>query len=237
MRESLEALKSEEQRYRAFLASVQACFANAANLTQGDFPPIYAIKCRIKSDEHILAKLDRKKRQGIVITPENVFSHVTDYCGVRVIHIHMGQFEDIHNLIQKQLDNNDWVLHEKPVANFWDPDLESTYEKLGLIPRKRDTLYSSVHYLVKPRADVPMVCEIQVRTLFEEIWGEVDHSLNYPIATANGHCKRQLRVLSKLVCSGSRLVDSIFESHNETVDHNLAHVSPVKKNKVTRKRS
>ncbi|WP_315782452.1 hypothetical protein [Bradyrhizobium sp. SZCCHNPS1003] len=30
------------------------------------------------------------------------------------------------------------------------------------------------------RPDSPLSCEIQVRTLFEEIWGEIDHQLNYP---------------------------------------------------------
>jgi putative GTP pyrophosphokinase len=55
-----------------------------------------------------------------------------------------------------------------------------------------------------------VTCEIQVRTLFEEIWGEIDHTLNYPDTTASVACKEQLRVLAKLASTGTRLADAIF---------------------------
>ena len=42
-------------------------------------------------------------------------------------------------------------------------------------------------------------CEIQVRTLFEEIWGEIDHTINYPHSTESIACKEQLKVLTKLI--------------------------------------
>ena len=60
-----------------------------------------------------------------------------------------------------------------------------------------------------------IVCEIQVRTLFEEIWGEIDHTINYPKKTDSVACGEQLRVLAKLVSTGTRLADSIFRSHSE----------------------
>ena len=62
-----------------------------------------------------------------------------------------------------------------------------------------------------------MCCEIQVRTLFEEIWGEIDHAINYPVATESVACKEQLRVLAKLASTGSRLADSIFRSYGEYI--------------------
>ncbi len=58
-------------------------------------------------------------------------------------------------------------------------------------------------------------CEIQVRTLFEEIWGEIDHAINYPHSTESIACKEQLKVMTKLVSTGTRLADSIFRSHQE----------------------
>lgn len=53
-------------------------------------------------------------------------------------------------------------------------------------------------------------CEIQIRTLFEEIWGEIDHELNYPNPTESSVCREQLRVLAKVVGAGSRLVSAIY---------------------------
>ncbi|MCY1382839.1 hypothetical protein D9M69_709010 [compost metagenome] len=58
-----------------------------------------------------------------------------------------------------------------------------------------------------------VACEVQVRTLFEEAWGEIDHSINYPEPTARMASIEQLRVLSKLVSTGSRLADAIFKVH------------------------
>jgi len=63
---------------------------------------------------------------------------------------------------------------------------------------------------------------VQVRTLFEEIWGEVDHALNYPTPTETISCREQLKVLAKLVGAGSRLVDSIFKAAEGATPKRLA---------------
>lgn len=69
---------------------------------------------------------------------------------------------------------------------------------------------------MKPCNDRSFVCcEIQVRTLFEEIWGEIDHSINYPHPTQSVACKEQLRVLAKFISTGTRLADSIINTYNE----------------------
>ncbi|WP_408735753.1 hypothetical protein [Acetobacter malorum] len=94
-------------------------------------------------------------------------------------------------------------------AFTWDPEAKQFFEHFELDIVFRDTYYTSVHYLIKPRADSPICCELQVRTLFEEIWGEVDHRINYPKKTEDISCREQLMVLSKIVGAGSRLVDSI----------------------------
>jgi ppGpp synthetase/RelA/SpoT-type nucleotidyltranferase len=64
-----------------------------------------------------------------------------------------------------------------------------------------------------------MTAEIQVRTLMEEVWGEVDHTMNYPYPVESLACREQLKVLARVTSSASRLVDSIFAT---VADHNLA---------------
>ena len=104
----------------------------------------------------------------------------------------------------------DWYLVEQPIAYTWDPEYEKFFVDLGCRCERKDSFYTSVHFVVRPRQDSPLSCEIQVRTLFEEIWGEIDHSLNYPHPTTVASCQEQLRVLAKLVGAGSRLVTSIY---------------------------
>lgn len=63
-----------------------------------------------------------------------------------------------------------------------------------------------------------MRIELQVRTLMEEVWGEVSHSINYPVETASISCREQLRVLARISSGCTRLVDSIFSSYEESND-------------------
>ncbi len=75
-------------------------------------------------------------------------------------------------------------------------------------------MYSSVHYTVMPNKTKANVrAEIQVRTLSEEIWGEVDHRFNYSHAVDSVACGEQIKVLARVASSCTRLVDSIFASY------------------------
>src|SRR3990167_8373504 len=141
-------------------------------------------------------------------------AHLVD---VRVLLLHQRQFEPVHVELMKKIGSGDWTLYEAPKAYTWDPDSAAYFERLGIATQVKDSLYTSVHYVIQPKKDSDFSCEIQVRTLFEEIWGEVDHTLNYPAATENIACREQLRVLAKVVGAGSRLVDSIFSSAELTV--------------------
>lgn len=44
----------------------------------------------------------------------------------------------------------------------------------------------------------------------EEVWGEVDHSINYPHKSDSVACREQIRALARATSSATRLVDSIF---------------------------
>jgi ppGpp synthetase/RelA/SpoT-type nucleotidyltranferase len=44
----------------------------------------------------------------------------------------------------------------------------------------------------------------------EEVWGEVDHTLNYPHPTDSVPCREQIRALARSTSSATRLVDAIF---------------------------
>lgn len=78
-------------------------------------------------------------------------------------------------------------------------------------------MYTTVHYVVEANPRTQIRCEIQVRTLMDEVWGEVSHQVNYPTESPSSSCRDQLKVLARLTTGGTRLVDSIFKSHNETI--------------------
>lgn len=210
---------NEKYLFERFMNGIVDTFVLEPTLNQYGNPIIHTVKHRLKNVEHLKEKIQRKWDVENPLTPDNLFERVTDLAGVRVLHLYQDQFEAIHNLITKQIENGDWVYHENPVAYSWDPESRQYFEGLELTPKIKDSYYTSIHYVVKPKSDSNICCEIQVRTLFEEIWGEIDHTINYPSPTDNKACREQLRVLSKLVSTGTRLADSIFRTHMETFKH------------------
>ncbi|MEN5259312.1 RelA/SpoT domain-containing protein [Pseudomonas protegens] len=213
--EAVEAYKSEKHFFEKFLNGVVDSFRLEPSLNRYGNPLIYTIKSRLKDAEHLREKISRKWSDKDPITAENLFDKVTDLAGVRVLHLYQDQFPEIHSHVINQVEAGDWFLREAPIAYSWDPEASKFFESLGLKAVTRDTYYTSIHYVVSPRKSSTIYCEIQVRTLFEEIWGEIDHTINYPNPTSSRSCKEQLRVLSKLVSTGTRLADSIFRSQKE----------------------
>lgn len=212
-------LQDKENRFalESFLSQVEIFFLKNPILNNEPFPIIHSVKSRFKDPEHLRDKIIRKKQKGRVVEKSNLFQEINDLIGVRVLHLYQDQFCSIHEEILKKVnDMGDWSFVEEPKAYTWDPESKQHYEALEISTEVRDTYYTSVHYIVKPNNNKNSVCcEIQVRTLFEEIWGEIDHTINYPHNTESVACKEQLRVLSKLVSTGTRLADSIFRSFND----------------------
>lgn len=180
--------------------------------------PVHSLRKRLKDEDHLRNKILRKVEEGRDINSEVLFAEITDLAGIRVLHLHQEQFSEINKFILKKVKGKDWRLVEKPVAYAWDPESKAYFKGFNIRTEVKSSYYTSVHYLVSPPSDEDVVCEIQVRTLFEEAWGEIDHSINYPERTNNFASLEQLRVLSKLVSTGSRLADSIFKVHGMRED-------------------
>ena len=210
----IERFRANRHRLQLFGQSVAAFFEDHPEL-RADPSAVHSVKWRMKDEDHLRDKVKRKMADGKDITPDNLFQSVTDLAGVRVLHLHQAQFPDIHRQILKRVEEKDWILGEDPKAFSWDPESKTFFEGLGLVTEIRPTFYTSIHYLVRPNPDSPLCCEVQVRTLFEEIWGEIDHLLNYPDPSESVACREQLRTLAKLVGTGTRLTDSIVRSNDE----------------------
>lgn len=200
--------------FQRFLNAVVDSFMLEPKLNSYGKPVIHSIKHRLKDETHLQKKLERKSDQIDPILAENVFERITDLAGVRVLHLYQDQLPIIHSFIMGMVSSGDWSLNEKPIAYSWDPESQKFFESLNLEVKIKESYYTSIHYVVRPVNDDRVKCEIQVRTLFEEIWGEIDHTINYPEQSPSRATKEQLRVLSKLVSTGSRLADSIFRLDN-----------------------
>jgi len=200
---------------------------------------IHSVKFRIKDPSHLKDKLIRKyneaieKKKKFTITKDNLFVKINDLAGFRIIHLHTKQFEEIDKEIKRLLHDQKWIIVKKPTARTWDDESREYFKQIGIGVDKSPNLYTSVHYIIKPNSNTKITCELQVRTLMEEVWGEVDHTINYPHKSESLSCREQIKVLARVTSSSSRLVDSIFRTHNE---HEQNMLSKSVKEKVKKKK-
>lgn len=211
----IEKYRANKRLFELFLNNVESSFSSDRALNTGTPAVIHSMRRRLKDEGHLAAKIRRKADEGRSITSENLFYEITDLAGVRVLHLHQAQFSEIHKFIERKVKNKTWKLMEKPIAYTWDPESVDFFKGHRIRTSVKPSYYTSVHYLIAPANDeeTEVCCEVQVRTLFEEAWGEIDHSINYPEKTDKLANLEQLRVLSKLVSTGARLADSIFKIH------------------------
>lgn len=214
--ECIDVFRDNLLSIKVFGNSVRQFFAEHTGLNSGDLPPIHSLRTRLKSEAHLRDKIVRKKVQdNREITKDTLLREVTDLFGVRVLHLHLQQLATIDAAIKAYVDAGHLAFFEQPKAFTWDPETKPYFQGLNLDVVTRDTQYTSVHYVAKPNPASNITCEIQVRTLFEEAWGEIDHLLNYPNETDSVACSEQLRVMAKMVGASSRLAEAIFRSHSE----------------------
>ncbi len=177
---------------------------------------VHSVKSRIKSKDHLVEKVERKNGGGRNITEENLFSEVTDLVGVRVLILFPQHFKNIHAFIKYMVESKKWKFIEDPIAYTWDDDLRKFFDSVGIKNTEpkdsKETLYTSVHYVIKidNNEDDAPCCEIQVRTLLEEVFGEIDHKINYPKRCDDDVMRNLLKTLSKHVASGVKLSETIL---------------------------
>ena len=106
-------------------------------------------------------------------------------------------------------------IAEGPTAKTWDDETREYFQAIGMATEQSLTMYTSVHYVIASNSRTSYTCELQVRTLADEVWGEVDHTINYPHPSDSVECREQIKVLARVSSSCSRRVDSIFKSHEE----------------------
>jgi len=179
---------------------------------------VHSTKGRLKDPTHLEDKLLRKlaeakgKKRPFTISEKNLLYRITDLAGFRILHLHTEQIISIDRELRAVFKEYRFPLMEKPKARTWDDENRALFRRAGIRTIKSPKLYTSVHYVVQSNSSTKATCEIQVRTLAEELWGEVDHTLNYPHESLILSCREQIKVLARVTSSCSRLVDSIFRS-------------------------
>ncbi len=180
-----------------------------------DCQAVHSMRYRIKDTEHLIDKIIRKTIANTdrVFTVENYRKEIQDLGGIRVIHLYKHQNIDIHDFI---IAKNEFKLQEK--IAYLRPQEEHLEKpklsQLGFeirIPDGNEKIYSSLHYIFdESRGQQNYLFEIQVRTIFEEGWAEVDHHFNYPKRTNCSFTRDAIDNLNHAVFLCNNLASTVF---------------------------
>ncbi len=102
----------------------------------------------------------------------------------------------------------------------------------------RQSGYRSVHYLVELNftQDSTTIAEIQVRTIFEEGYGEIDHRLRYSHQEIPEILKSNLLLFNRIVGSADEMASLINTLNNELVDKSAEYEKIIKEQQEEIKR-
>ncbi|WP_444933581.1 hypothetical protein [Microbulbifer sp. JTAC008] len=168
--------------YKKNISSLNETAELLARILQG-CPQVHSVRWRVKDPEHLLEKIVRKRAAGSEkyqqIELNNYTEVITDLVGVRVLHLFKSEWFDIHSFILKN-----WTPLENVKAYIRQGDeggVVESYKENGCDVELHSSGYRSVHYIISTQPTLrKVVSEIQVRTIFEEGWSEIDHKVRYP---------------------------------------------------------
>lgn len=174
-----------------------------------DCEGVHSVRRRVKKPYHLIEKIIRKGKKyadrGICV--ENYKEIITDLIGIRVLHLFKDDWRSIHGDII-----NLWDTKETPQINIRRGDynlqeLKNSIYNMDCEIIVRDHGYRSIHYLigVPVTKQEEVLVEIQVRTVFEEAWSEIDHLMRYPYDVDNPVITEYLAIFNRIVGSADEM--------------------------------
>ena len=178
--ETLTAISLDYQRQGPQLKEYAAMLARVVQQYNG----VHSVRWRIKDSEHMLEKIVRKRaaksEKYLTINVENYYSIITDLIGIRALHLFKNEALAIDASIRE---NQLLIKSEQPLVYTRKGDTvpEDLFPKERFDHQEHPAGYRSVHYIIQAQPQKRQVyAELQVRTIFEEGWSEIDHQVRYP---------------------------------------------------------
>jgi len=163
----------------------------------------YAYKIRTKTEAKLIEKVSRKRQDD---KPDYCLERITDVVGLRLVALFRAEMADLFEGVLSAITHSNGI-YPNPFSQA-NPEEVIIYKGMNafdeMAPRLRDIAsricpgipikeepskegYSSVHLVARlnvkpvsaPSADYKVPIEIQIRSVFEDAWGEIDHKFGY----------------------------------------------------------
>lgn len=184
--------------YDAFAKKMQDLLKT---LVENENIPFHSITYRLKEKNSYLEKCNRKNY-------DNPIEEITDFAGIRIIAYTTADVDKICSIIESE-----FLIDELNSENKADL-LES--DKVG---------YLSVHYIAGLSENrlslkeysryIGLACEIQVRTLLQHAWAEIEHDRSYKFS---GVLPENINRRFHLIAGVLEMMDSEFQRLSDEID-------------------
>jgi ppGpp synthetase/RelA/SpoT-type nucleotidyltranferase len=173
-------------------------------LSDRDLTRIRSISGRVKSKRRTWRKIHHPRYEGRVNTVDDIADSIDDLVGLRVTCINLRDIE----MVQTALD----ALPRAPGTGLWlDPESVRDY-----VAKPKASGYRGWHVNLGIEVDdTPVVCELQVRSLLQDSWGELTHEETYSKA---GALPPLVDVLSTRMADLLAILDDIAEDLRTELD-------------------
>ena len=171
---------------------------------------VNSVKWRAKDPIHLIHKIIRKKKKPdnnpkyANIDVSNYKEIVTDLIGLRAIFIFKAHWSLVDEYIFKKLhvcpDNTITIYHASDDDLTFFPN-DSSVKKDGEVTynyklEKKESRYRSTHYTLQGEKHTGCKVELQVRSILDEAWGEIDHHIRYPDNEDDPELLRKMSILN-----------------------------------------
>ncbi|EMW0391262.1 RelA/SpoT domain-containing protein [Bacillus cereus] len=212
---SWESLLEIHNDYLSYKESLNATAEYLSNRLR-THPEAHTVRSRVKDPEHLMDKIirkiirEKKRDTNYKIDISNYKTEITDLIGIRVLHLYKDQAAPIDKFIR-----DNWNLQETCTIYYREGDYSKQEEhenNESFNFKVHPCGYRSWHYLISSQATKDVhIAEIQVRTIFEEGWSEIDHQLRYPNHINDESLTKQLLVLNRVAGSADEMATVIRE--------------------------
>jgi len=199
------------------ISNIEDIFANARDQEK---IPIYMTRSRVKSYESSYLKTKRKQKTDI--------GQITDLLGIRVLCLFKQDIFEVYDFLLRHLNNNSKELTEVIIYhNEEKNEYKNLFQEIINIKKHKNVefefvadkgSYQSIHitgYLTcETDSSISLPFELQLRTLLQDVWGELEHKLSYK-KNPHSFIIQSFDLLARDLQTNDMLLSNLYDLSNQ----------------------
>lgn len=214
-----EFYRKHEKKMSVVANGIEIELARKRDSDNRKYTPIYVTRTRVKNPDSLYLKTKMKGDRNSIL-------EYTDLIGIRVLtlfeNLILELFKQVINVIISTTENE---IQEIQVYGMKDDNfrkyIDSANLKINKFPpsAKKDSGYKSIHIIALYQGidNVKYPVEFQLRTLLQDVWGELEHKMSYKQKDKTSFIKDGFELLGRNLDTNDFLLSKLLNSLDSDV--------------------